>query len=98
MTAPGSGPHDDHRMQTDQPPLEKILYRHLFFQRSSCVTDDETRKYEEKIDGQIAVVDPLVEMAGRIGFEQMEPDERDRRYAAQSVEYVVVRFSVYKRS
>ena len=62
------------------------------------VTDDETRKYEEKIDGQIAVVDPLVEMAGRIGFEQMEPDDHDRRYAAQSVEYVVVRFGVCKCS
>ena len=69
-------------MQTDQPPLEKILYRHLFLPAVVVgVTDDETRKYEEKIDGQIAVVDPLVEMAGRIGFEQMEPDDRDRRYA-----------------
>lgn len=96
---PDHGPHDDHRMQTDQPPLEKILYRHLFLPAVVVgVTDDETRKYEEKIDGQIAVVDPLVEMAGRIGFEQMEPDDRDRRYAAQSVEYVVVRFGVCKCS
>jgi hypothetical protein len=86
-------------MQTDQPPLEKILYRHLFLPAVVVgVTDDETRKYEEKIDGQIAVVDPLVEMAGRIGFEQMEPDDHDRRYAAQSVEYVVVRFGVCKCS
>ena len=86
-------------MQTDQPPLEKILYRHLFLPAVVVgVTDDETRKYEEKIDGQIAVVDPLVEMAGRIGFEQMEPDDHDRRYAAQSVEYVVVRFGVRKCS
>ena len=50
------------------------------------------REDEEKVDGQIAVVDPLVEMAGRIGFEQMEPDDHDRRYAAQSVEDVVVGF------
>ena len=85
-------------MQADEPALEELRDRHLFPAVVIGVPDYEPREYEEKIDGQIAVVDPLVEMAGRIGFEQMEPDDHDRRYAAQSVEYVVVRFGVCKCS
>ena len=51
---------------------------------------------EEEIDGQIAVVDPLIQVAGRKGFENMEPHDGQRRNSAQSVEYVVMRLRVCK--
>ena len=41
---------------------------------------------EEEIDGQVSVIDFLVQMTGGVGFEQMEADDRQGCYSAQSVQ------------
>ena len=83
-------------MQTDEPALEELRDGHLFPPVVIGVSDYESREYEEEIDGQIAVVDPLIQVAGRKGFEDMEPHAGQRRNSAQSVEYIVMRLRVRK--
>ena len=63
------------------------------------VGDDEAREHEEEIDGQVAVVDAFDRgaAAGKgVPFEDVVPDDRERRNAAQPVEQVVVGFRVGK--
>ena len=83
-------------MQTDEPSRDKLPYRHSFPPVVIGVADHEPRQNEEEIDGQIAVVDSLIDVTCRKGFEHVKPDDHQRRYAAQSVEYVVVRFRICK--
>ena len=85
-----------HRMQTDEPSRDKLPYRHSFPPVVIGVADHEPRQDEEEIDGQIAVVDSLIDVTCRKGFEHVKPDDHQRRYAAQSVEYVVVGFRICK--
>ena len=85
---------DDHGLQADETAFEKLADRHAPPAVVVGVTDDEAREDEEEVDGQIAVVDPLVEMARGVGFEEVEADDGQRGYAAQSVEDVVVGFRV----
>ena len=85
-----------HRMQTDEPSRDKLPYRHSFPPVVVGVADHEPRQNEEEIDGQIAVVDSLIDVTCRKGFEHVKPDDHQRRYAAQSVEYVVVGFRICK--
>ena len=85
---------DDHRLQADETAFEKLADRHAPPAVVVGVTDDEAREDEEEVDGQIAAVDPLVEMARGVGFEEVEADDGQRGYAAQSVEDVVVGFRV----
>ena len=40
------------------------------------------------------MIDFLVQMTGGVGFEQMEADDRQGCYSAQSVQYVVMRLGV----
>ena len=42
------------------------------------------------------MVDSLIDVTCRKGFEHVKPDDHQRRYAAQSVEYVVVGFRICK--
>ena len=90
------GSDDDHRVQADETPFEELPDRHLRPTVVVGVADDETREDEEEIDGQVAVVDPLVEVAGRISLEQVKAHDRQRGHAAQSVENVVMRFGIRK--
>lgn len=83
-------------MQADKTALEKFRYRHLFPPVVVSITDDEAGKDKEKIDRQIAVIDPLVEMAGCEGFEQVETYDRKGGYSPQSVENVVMGFGICK--
>ena len=83
-------------MQTDEPSRDKLPYRHSFPPVVVGVADHEPRQNEEEIDGQIAVVDSLIDVTCRKGFEHVKPDDHQRRYAAQSVEYVVVGFRICK--
>ena len=83
-------------MQTDEPSRDKLPYRHSFPPVVIGVADHEPRQDEEEIDGQIAVVDSLIDVTCRKGFEHVKPDDHQRRYAAQSVEYVVVGFRICK--
>ena len=87
---------DDHRVQADETPFEELPDRHLRPTVVVGVADDETREDEEEIDGQVAVVDPLVEVAGRISLEQVKAHDRQRSHAAQPVENVIMRFGIRK--
>ena len=63
------------------------------------VGDDEAREHEEEIDGQVAVVDAFYRgaAAGKgVPFEDVVPDDRERRNAAQPVEQVAVGFGIRK--
>ena len=66
--------------------------RHRFPAVVIGVADDKAGKHEEKIDGQVAVVDDLVHMAGGVGFKDVEPYDDNGGYAAQTGKYVVVVF------
>lgn len=54
------------------------------------MTKPESMK--KKSDGQVAVVDDLVHMAGGVGFKDVEPYDDNGGYAAQPVKNVVVVF------
>ena len=83
-------------MQTDEPSRDELPHSHSFPPVVVGVADHEPRQDEEEIDGQIAVVDSLIDVTCRKGFEHVKPDDHQRRYAAQSVEYVVVGFRICK--
>ena len=76
----------DHRLQTNQAPLEEIPRGHAAPTVVVGITDDEARQHKEKIYGQIAVVKYLIARAGRIGFKKMEGHYNYGRYAAKPVE------------
>ena len=73
-------------MQTDQTALEEIAVGHASPAVVVGIADDEARKDEEEIDGQIAVVDDLVGMARGMRLEKMKGHDDQRRDAAQTVE------------
>ena len=81
-------------MEADQTACEEFLDAHSVPAIVVGVSDDESRENEKEIDGQVTVVDPLVEMARGEGFEKVEADDRDGGDAAQSVEDVVMGFGV----
>lgn len=88
------GSDHDHGLQADQPALEEVADGHLFPPVVVGVADDEAGENEEEIDGQVSVIDFLVQMTGGVGFEQMEADDRQGCHSAQSVQYVVMRLGV----
>ena len=75
-----------HGLQADQPALEEVADGHLFPPVVVGVADDEAGENEEEIDGQVSVIDFLVQMTGGVGFEQMEADDRQGCHSAQSVQ------------
>ena len=83
-----------HRLQADQTPLEEAADGHAPPAVVVGVADDESRKGEEEIDGQIAVVEQLVEMACGVRLAKVEDDDEQRRNAAQAVQNFIVRFTV----
>ena len=87
-------PHDDHRMQADEPPFEEIFERHAVPAVVVGIADDESRKGEEEIDGQVAVVEQLVEMARGVRFAEVEDHDQQRSDAAQAVQNIVMGFAV----
>lgn len=86
---------DNHRMQPDQSPPEEILH----FQSTLPpivigITDNKSGEDEEEIDSQISVVKPLIDGAGCEPFENMVENDHQGCNPAQSVEYLIVRFSI----
>ena len=81
-------------MQADQAALEEIAVGHAPPAVVVGITDDEARKDEEEIDGQITVVDDLIGMARGMRFEKMERHDDQRRHAAQTVENRIMGFRV----
>ena len=80
------GSDHDHGLQADQPALEEVADGHLFPPVVVGVADDEAGENEEEINGQVSVIDFLVQMTGGVGFEQMEADDRQGCHSAQSVQ------------
>ena len=87
-------PEQDHRVQAHETPLEELPGREVPPAVVVGVSDDEAREDEEEVDGQVAVVDALVEVARGVGLEQVEADDHEGRHAAQSVEDRVVGFRI----
>ena len=85
-------------MQAHETPLEERHGREVPPAVVVGVSDDEAREEEEEVDGQVAVIDALVEVARGESLEQVEADDHEGRHAAQSVEDCVVGFRVGKGS
>ena len=81
-------------MQTYESPLEELPHTHTPPTVVIGVADDKARKYEEEIDGQIAVIDTLVEVARGKGFEEVKTYHRQGRHAAQAVENGIMLFCI----
>ena len=75
-----------HGLQADQAPLEETADGHPPPTVVVGVADDEAGENEEEINGQVSVIDFLVQMTGGVGFEQMEADDRQGCHSAQSVQ------------
>ena len=92
------GSHDDHRVQTDKPALEKSFHR----QRPVpavvvSIADDEARQYKEEVNGQVAVVDALdigLPAGKGIALEYVVPYNEHRGHSAQTVKQAVMGFCV----
>lgn len=81
---------DDHRLQTYDAPDDKASGGHAALPAAVvCVADDKARENKEKVDGEVAVVETLVD--GRCGesLEDVIPDDKQCGDAAQAVEYLV---------
>ena len=84
-------------MQTYESPFEKLPHTHTPPTVIIGVADDKARKYEEEIDGQITVIDTLVEVARGERFEEVKTYHRQGRHAAQAVEDLVMLLGVSER-
>ena len=85
-------PDRHHGLQAYEAALDEFPGRHRFPAVVVGVTDDEPGQHEEEVDGQVAVVDDLVHMAGGVCFKDMEPHDDNGGHPAQSVKNVVVMF------
>ena len=84
----------DHRLQAHEAPQGEVAPRHAEPAVVVGIADDEAREDEEEVDGQVTVVDDLVEVARGVRFEQVESHYHDGRYAAQAVEVGKVGFGL----
>lgn len=69
-------------MQADETAFGKIPHRHLVSAVIVSIANDEARKSEEKVDGQIAVVERLGGTAVKISFKQVVTHYQQGGYAA----------------
>ena len=82
-------------MQADEPAFEKVFC----FQTGTPsvvigITDNESRQNEKEIDGQVSVIESLVDGACCKTFENMIQNNHEGRHTAQSVEDFVMGFSI----
>lgn len=75
-----------------QPPLEKCGQVHPVPSVIVCVADDESGKHEEKVYGEITVVQYLICRTLGIGFQQMECYYKHRCDPPESIQNFVSRF------
>lgn len=87
-----------HGLQAYEAALDEFPGGHRLPAVVVGVADDEPGQHEEKVDGQVAVVDDLVHMAGGVGFKDVEPYDDDGGYPAQTVKNVVVMFFTSRRN
>jgi hypothetical protein len=85
------GSHDHHGLETDEAALVEVPLGHAVPAVVVGVGDDEAGEEEEEIDGEIAVVDDLLEaVVVGVGFEGVEDDDHDGGDTAEAVEDLVV--------
>ena len=72
-------------MQPNEPTLGKCPNAHCIAAVVVGITDNETRQHEEEIDGQIAVINNLVEKAGGKSLAYMVANNNEGGNAAQPV-------------
>lgn len=92
--------HDNHRMKANQSSLEEAFQGQIFFPAVVVsIADDKTRKYKEKVDGQVAVVDDRDEGAPsgkRETFKNVIKHHQQCGHSSQSVEQFIMRFRIGK--
>lgn len=82
-------------MEADEAPLDEIAHAQPAAPPLVVgVANHESRKEEEEVDGQIAVVEALVDGAGGEGLEEVVPDHQQSGDAAQAVQQFVVGFRI----
>ncbi len=87
--------HDQHRVEAYEAPPEEPADGHAPLPAVIVgVSDDEAREDEEEVDGQVAVVEHLVDGARGEALEDVVPYDQQRGYATQAVEQFVVGFGV----
>ena len=88
------GAHHDHGVQTYESAFEKVTQRHGASQTVVVgVTDDETGQNEEKVDGQVSVVDDNDRSAARSKgktFENVVEYDQQGCNSAQTVQELIV--------
>ena len=67
--SPDKHPHHHHRLQPDQTTQKKGADSHLIPTIVVSITDHKARKHKEKINGQITMIDHLIQVTGRMSFE-----------------------------
>ena len=78
-------PHHHHRLQPDQTTLKKGTDSHLIPTIVVSITDHKPRKHKEKINGQITMIDHLIQVAGRMSFEQMKKYNQNSSNTSKSL-------------
>ena len=76
-------------MKSDKSSLEEVLERHLVPSVVISVANHESGQDEEKVHGQIAVVDNLKGGAFGISLKQMEHHDNHSRNSSQAVKNCV---------
>ena len=82
-------------MEPDEPPADKVAAAHAALPTVIVgISDDEAREQEEEIDGQVAMVEALVDGTCGKALEDVVADDQQGCYAPQSVQKFVVWFRV----
>lgn len=87
----------NHGMQTYESALEKFASFHRLPTVVVGVTNHETRQDEKEINGEIAVIEMLVNGTCSKSLKHMIPYHHECRYTSQSVKKRIVGFGVGKR-
>ena len=93
--SPQQHSHDHHGLKAHQPPLAEVPQGHVSPAIVIGVSDDEAGQHEEKVHGQITVVDDLVRMELEVpgaAFKHVEQNYHDSGHPAEAVQSGVVRF------
>ena len=73
---------DDHRMEAHKTPLEEIPRRHPVPAVVVGVADDKAGEREEKVDGEVAVIEDLCGGAVGVGLEEVKGHDDQGGHAA----------------
>lgn len=89
QACPDDRTHDDHRMEPYQPSFEESSYRHPVPPVVVGISYYESGEDEEKVHGEISVIDNLLCRSRGICLKKMEKNHQHRCHPAQPVENLV---------